>query len=97
MRIGLLYIAMIVIGIQVSFGQNAFHRLYPAKESDEQLRLLDAIQLKSGNYVSLVQNKIPKVGNPNFKTALVVTSYTPKGIFRGVMKLQIVCHKLMFY
>lgn len=80
MRIGLLCVILTFISIQMSFGQNSFHRLYPANIEDENIHLLDAIQLRSGNYVSIHQNIVPRpIGNPNIKGAIVITSYKPKG------------------
>jgi hypothetical protein len=51
MRIGLLCIMLTIVSMQMSLGQNSFHRTYPAENED--IYVLDAIQLRGGRYASL--------------------------------------------
>jgi gliding motility-associated-like protein len=78
MRIGLLCIILAVIGMQMSFGQNSFHRNYPST-FDKNVLALSSTQLKSGDYVTLEAQIDFDTNNEAYADTIIITSYKPKG------------------
>lgn len=78
MRIGLLCIMLTIVSMQMSLGQNSFHRTYPAENED--IYVLDAIQLRGGRYASLHWNIYPNQGVSSFLSNIVISVYDPKGV-----------------
>lgn len=78
MKVGLLCLTMIVIGMQVTFAQNAFHRNYPATENRDVLAI-SSTQLIGGDYATLEAQLNFGSNNAVYSDTVIITCYKPKG------------------